>query len=230
MELPLEATSTVLHRFDPRFKILSFALLSWLIATADSLDRATAFIPIVFVISLPALIHFKRFWKLLFFADSFLIIVLTSQIISGQATLALQILLKSNQIILLSIALLTTNSMFELLHALHHLKVPNSLLRLSFLTYRYLHEIGLLLQSTLKSARCRGFNPKTSRFTYRTYASIFTNLLVHSYVKSDRIYKAMLCRGFNGYFPVFRHFKAGTPDFILLATTVLYGAVVQWKF
>ncbi|WP_457754949.1 energy-coupling factor transporter transmembrane component T family protein [Thermovibrio ammonificans] len=230
MEAVLAEVDTPLKRLDPRFKVLSFLALAWAIALAGSLKEIFAFLPVVLLVALPALPHFKRFWKLLLFADSFLILVLATQLFLGSPEVALKVFLRSNEILLLSISLLTTSTLFEILHALHHLKVPNSLLQVAYLTYRYLYEVKERFDLTLKSAYCRGFEPKTSLFTYRTYANLVANLLVHSYYKADRVYRAMLCRGFNGYFPVFRHFKASVKDYLFLVFTTLYGVFVLWKF
>ena len=230
MEAALSKVNTPLKRLDPRFKVLSFLFLAWAIALAGSLREVVAFLPGVLLVSLPLLPHLRRFWRLLLFAEPFLLLVLITQLLFGSPSLAFKIFLRSNEILLLSLSLLSTTSLFELLHALHHLKVPNSLLQVAFLSYRYLYDAKRQLDATLKSAYCRGFSPRTSLFTYRTYANLFGNLFAHSFARSERVYRAMLCRGFNGYFPVFRHFKATPLDYTFLVLTVSYGVFVLWRF
>lgn len=58
-----------------------------------------------------------------------------------------------------------------------------------------------------RAVLARGFNPKTNIFTYKTYAYILGALLLKSFERSEEVYKAMLCRGFKGFFPLFEHFK-----------------------
>jgi cobalt/nickel transport system permease protein len=67
-------------------------------------------------------------------------------------------------------------------------------------------------QRLMEAARLRGFAPKTNLFTYRTTAYLVGNLLVRSYDRSQRVYEAMLCRGFNGTFPVYHHFTLSRRD------------------
>src|SRR5665811_1916467 len=56
---------------------------------------------------------------------------------------ALSITIKSNAIILAGIALLSTSSIFNLIHALRHLHFPDKLTQLFFFTYRYLSLIHI---------------------------------------------------------------------------------------
>ena len=56
------------------------------------------------------------------------------------------------------------------------------------------------------------------------------NLLLKSYFKSENVYKALISRGFKGYFPVFRHFSLGSFDILFALFTIIYWGVVVWKF
>jgi cobalt/nickel transport system permease protein len=60
----------------------------------------------------------------------------------------------------------------------------------------------------------RSFQAKTNLHTYRTYAYLVGMLLVRSFDHSQRIYKAMLCRGFTGNFPIISHFELKRRDII----------------
>jgi len=211
---------------DPRFKIVSFLFLAWSIALTESIGKVLLYLPLVLATSF-LFFRGRRFpFKVFLFADSFILLVLLTQLFLGSKEVALLVFLRSNEILLLSVSLLSSSSLFEVLHALHHLKVPNSLLQVAFLSYRYLNELSRKFELTLKSAKCRGFTPTTSKITYKTYAHLVANLLAYSSFKSEKVYKAMLCRGFNGYFPVFRHFKATTFDYLFLVITVGYGVLV----
>ncbi len=125
---------------------------------------------------------------------------------------AFLIFLKSNLIIISSICLLSTSTIFSLAHALHHLKVPTKLVQLLFFTFRYIHVIKREFQQLFEAASLRGFIPRTNLFTYRTTSYLIGNLLIRSYDRSLRVYEAMLCRGFNGTFPVYHHFSLTQKD------------------
>ncbi len=129
--------------------------------------------------------------------------------------LALLIFLKSNLIVLTTTALLSSSTVFELAHALHHLHVPDKLVQLLFFTFRYLHVIEREFFRLKEAAMLRGFVPRTNLMTYRTTAYLVGSLLVRSYDRAQRVYEAMLCRGFTGTFPVYRHFSWRRRDLIL---------------
>ena len=49
--------------------------------------------------------------------------------------------------------------------------------------------------------RARGFRPRTSRHTWRSYGNLMGMLLVRALERAQRVEEAMLCRGYNGAFP-----------------------------
>ncbi len=140
--------------------------------------------------------------------------------------LALLIFLKSNLIILTTTALLSTSSIFELAHALHHLYLPSKLVQLLFFTFRYLHVIEKEFTRLKEAAALRCFVPRTNLFTYRTTAYLVGSLIVRSYDRSQRVYEAMLCRGFNGTFPVYHHFCLRKKDLLFGVFSATYLATI----
>ena len=120
--------------------------------------------------------------------------------------LSLFIFAKSNAILLTTYVLLGGRSVFELAHALHHLRTPSKLVQLLFFTFRYLSLLEREFRRLLEAAKLRGFTPKTALRSYRTFAYLMANLFLRSYDRSLRVYEAMLLRGYRGYFPVWHHF------------------------
>jgi cobalt/nickel transport system permease protein len=140
---------------------------------------------------------------------------------------SLSITFKANAIVLATISILGTSEVFSLAHALVHLKFPRKLVYLFFFFYRY---ISVLHDEYIKIRRAitiRAFQAKTNLHTYRTYAYLVGMLIVRSFDRSERIFKAMLCRGFTGKFPVFSHFALKRRDIIFLIlmafTTIILG-------
>ncbi|HLC16012.1 MAG TPA: cobalt ECF transporter T component CbiQ [Thermodesulfovibrionia bacterium] len=122
------------------------------------------------------------------------------------------IFLKSNLVVMTSLFLLSTSSIFTLAHALHHLHVPGRLVQLLFFTFRYLHVIYLEYIKLTEAMKLRCFKAQTNWYTYRTLACMMGNLILKSYDRAERIYQAMLCRGFYGVFPTFYHFRLTRTD------------------
>jgi cobalt/nickel transport system permease protein len=145
---------------------------------------------------------------------------------------ALSITLKANAIVLATIALLGTSEVFSLAHALVHMKFPRKLVYLFFFFYRYISVLHDEYTKMKRALSIRAFEAKTNLHTYRTYAYLVGMLIVRSFDHSQRIYKAMLCRGFTGKFPVISHFKLKRSDVILgilmsLITIAMGLAILQ---
>ncbi len=113
---------------------------------------------------------------------------------------SLRITIKSNTILLVFIALVATMSIATLGNALNGLRVPDKLLYLLLIAYRYVFVLEQEYQRLVTAMRVRGFTPGTNVHTYRTYAYLFGMLLVRALARADRVYQAMVCRGFKGKF------------------------------
>ncbi|MEW6675703.1 MAG: cobalt ECF transporter T component CbiQ [Nitrospirota bacterium] len=126
----------------------------------------------------------------------------------------LSITLKANAIVLATTAILGTSEVFSLAHALVHLRVPDKLVHLFFFFYRYISVLHEEYERLKNAMTIRSFKAGTNMHTYRTYAYLVGMLIVRSYERSQRIYKAMLCRGFNGNFNIMSHFGLKKTDMV----------------
>lgn len=140
--------------------------------------------------------------------------------------LATLITLKTNAVFFCLVPLLATIPAPALGRAMTALGVPAKFSFLFLFTYRYLHVIAEEYARLATAARLRGFVPATDARTYRTYAALVAMVLVRSYDRSQRVYQAMLLRGFTGVFPSLDRFRAGRADavFLVLALLVAAGA------
>ena len=220
--------SSFLHRLDPRVKFLAIVPYVLVIAIMPGQTGPFAALLVSTLLTALARIDMKKLLSRLVAVNVFIFLLWVFIPFSypGEAVFqigpltatregilyALSITLKTNAIVLATIAILGTSEVFSLAHALIHLKVPDKLVHLFFFFYRYisvLHEE----YSRLKNAMLiRCFRSGTNMHTYRTYAYLVGMLIVRSYERSQRIYQAMLCRGFKGRFPVASHFRLGKVD------------------
>ncbi len=239
---------SLLHRADPRVKIIVALLLSLEVVFLSSLTPlflalvSAAFMLLstrintrlllkrllvvnIFVVLLWLIIPFSTPGPALFTLGPF-------TLTSTGLLLCLVITLKCNAIVMFNISLLSTSTVFALAHALDHLKVPSVLVQLFFFSWRYLHVLEEEYLRIKRAAVLRGFRPGTNLFTYRTYANILGTLFVRSYDRGQRVYWAMVCRGFDGTFWLLQHFRLRGMDFLLmslaalLATSLLF---IQWR-
>jgi cobalt/nickel transport system permease protein len=126
--------------------------------------------------------------------------------------LALQISLKSNAILLGFIALVSTMPIATLGHALNRLHMPQKLVYLLLIAYRYVFVLEQEYHRLTTAARVRGFYPGTNLHSYKTVAYLFGMLLVRSLARAERVYQAMLCRGFQGRFYCIHTFSLNGSD------------------
>jgi cobalt/nickel transport system permease protein len=145
--------------------------------------------------------------------------------------LAVSVTLKANAIAAATIALLGTSSVFDLVHALIHLRVPERLVQLFFFCYRYISVIHMEYVRLRNSMRLRCFTPRTDLHTYRSFAFLLGMLFVRSFDRSERIHQAMVLRGFAGTFWTLDHFHMHGRDWITLTgMSLLIGSMILLQF
>ena len=241
--------NSLLHRFDPRVKLCLALVYAFLVALSDSILVSCVALALgmvlVSIAGLKAGLVLKRIRILLLFIVLLWITLPLSMPGTTALTLgslnvsvegirqALTVSLKAVAVVILIIALLGTSSVFSLVHALSHFHVPKKLLYLFFLSYRYVHVIGVEYYRLRDAMRVRAFSPGTNMRTLRSYGYLVGMLLVRSFERSDRIYHAMLCRGFQGRFYLLHHFHMHRGDIVfMIAMSVIFlgMGLVEWLF
>lgn len=229
--------SSFLHKADPRLKIIVFSVFSILCATATGIKLSLFYLVYSLFLIVIARVKIKPLASRVFVANFFIFFIWifvpfsypgSSYIEFGTLKMsheglkyALLITIKANAIIIATITLLSTSSVNSLAHAMLHLKVPKKLVTVFFLFYRYITVIHDEYLKIKRSALVRGFIPKTNIHTYKTYAYILGGMVIKSYERAEEIYKAMFCRGFQGFFPLFEHFKVRKTDIIFSIVSIL---------
>lgn len=141
------------------------------------------------------------------------------------------ITLKSNAIILALIALVSTMPVATLGYALHHLRLPDKLVYLLLMTYRYIFVIETEYQQLARAARIRCFTPGTNLHTYKTYAYLVGMLFVRASARAQRVYQAMVCRGFSGKFYCLHEFAFKPSDWVwsgAMGVSLIGLGVLEW--
>ena len=235
---------SLLHRLDPRAKIIVALFFSVIVAVTDKYTPLS--VALFFAVGAVAVARLKtkEIISRLLVVNSFIFLLwlmlpftfpgkniytLGSLNISQEGIkYAFLITIKSNSIILAGIALLSTSSIFNLVHALRHLHLPDKLVQLFFFTYRYIHTIHSEYIRLNNALKIRGFKAQTNLHTYKTYAYLVGMMLVRSYDRSKRVYNAMLCRGFKGKLWTLNHFVFKKSDFVtgMLMISYIIGLVL----
>jgi cobalt/nickel transport system permease protein len=240
LQEPFAYGNSVVHQLDPRLRLISAGVYSTVVALSRSFHVLTAAVLISFLWIVLAQLPIREIIKRIIVLNSFnvmlwIVLPLTFQ---GPVTLALgplttykagmimaaQITLKSNAILLIIIALVTTMNLSVLGHALNWWHVPDKIVHLLLMTYRYVFLIEQEYQRLMRAARFRGFRPGTNLHTYKTYAAIVGMLFVRSALRADRVQKAMLCRGFKHRFYCLYEFNTGVHEWLF--ATAMTGMTV----
>lgn len=236
-----------LHRLDPRVKIVVVFLFSVVVAVSTQfsvLISALAMgVCVTWLASLPTKELLRRLVPInifIIFLWFFLPFTLEGKPLFSVGPLvgthegvlyATQITIKSNAIVVVLIALVSSTSILTLGHAMHELRVPKKIVHLFFFTYRYVHVIYREYFRLVNAMKIRGFSPGTNIHTYKTLAYLVGMLLVRSCDRAQRVHRAMLCRGFRGNLYSLSEFSLKTTDvisLILMLALILTLGVLEW--
>jgi cobalt/nickel transport system permease protein len=236
-----------LHSADPRVKILLAGVYAIVTVGLRSLEGQILALLGGLLLVMAARLSLKEVFRRLFAVNLFVMILwlilpwttpgtgvihLGPIVITSEGLdLALSISLKCNAIILVNLVLLSTSTIFSLAHALAHLRVPSKMVQLFFFSWRYFHVIDSEFHRMKHAIKVRGFEPRSNMHTYRTYAYLIGTLFIKSLERGERVYKAMLCRGFDGTFWLLSHFRFHGRDLFLagLISAYLFLVIgVEW--
>ena len=237
-----------IHQLTPRTRTLAAIILAFIIACCHEILPLLAALGCAIILIFTARINlFKAGRRLLVIAGFLLLIWIVLPLTCGGPViweyaflkigqtgvdLALELTLKTSAMLLIFLALISTMSTADLAHALHSLKLPPKLVLLLLITYRYIFLIEDELQTMLRAARIRNFQPDTSLHCYRTYANLLGMLFVRSAERAQRIHKAMLCRAFDGRFHSLTEYHNRPRDYCFLGFIFILSIVIiigEWQ-
>jgi len=241
---PFALGNSPLHRCDPRIRLVSAAAYSFVVALSHAFTALSAALVLSMILLSIARLRVREVFKRLAVVNGLVVLLwlVVPFTFPGEAlfrigalpasrqgiVLAAQITLKSNAILLAFIALVATMPLATLGSALNRLRIPDKIVHLLLMTYRYVFVLEHEYQRLMRAVKIRGFQPATDLHTYRTYAYVVGMLFVRAFERAERVQQAMLCRGFKRKFYCLQEFKAGRGGliFCLLMSAALLGLVV----
>ena len=237
-----------IHNLTPRTRTLAAILLAFVIALCHELMPLLMALGGAIILIFTARLNlFKAGRRLLVIAGFLLLIWVILPLTCGGPViwqnsflkigqtgidLALELTLKTSSMLLIFLALISTMSTADLAHALHSLKLPPKLVLLLLITYRYIFLIEDELQTMLRAAKIRNFQPGTSLHCYKTYANLLGMLFVRSAERAQRVHKAMLCRAFDGHFHSLTEYHNRPQDYCFLGFILILSVVIiigEWQ-
>ncbi|HEB63685.1 MAG TPA: cobalt ECF transporter T component CbiQ [Gammaproteobacteria bacterium] len=230
-----------LQQWDPRLKIASLGILIFGIALLKTLPLAVIALCLASVLlwssALPY--HFISHgikWIIFFLLPFFLILPFSYP---GEAAfhvlglpfaweglrLATLIFIKALAIVMCTFTVFGTSRFDISMIALQHLKCPKIITQMLLFTYRYTFVFLEEMRSMQLAMQARGFVMKTNLYTLKVIGNFIGTLLIRSFERTERVYKAMLSKGYQGEFHSLVKFQAEPKDYIkavaILSITII---------
>ena len=133
----------------------------------------------------------------------------------------------------MAILLVSVTEFPKIVHALNHLRVPTIITVIISFLYRYLFVLAdevlrLLRARQARSAAASGKSPGGSvMWRARIAGHMAGQLFLRSYERSDRIYNAMLSRGYKGELMTIHPHHYHTRDWVIGALSILGLIIMQ---
>jgi len=224
---------SIIHRLDPRVKLIFFFVLILVIVSTppQELVKFSGYFLILFILVLlsriPLPFVFARSLVIIPFvlltaifipffkggevagSYNFLTLHLT---ISHKGILIFQNILIKSWLSVLSLTILTSTTKFSsLLKALEILKIPRVMILIASFFYRYMFLLVDELMRIKNARDSRSFK-KNPVYQFKVIGYMIGELFIRTYERAERIYLAMLSRGFNGTIYTLESFKINRMD------------------
>ncbi|UCF33048.1 MAG: cobalt ECF transporter T component CbiQ [Phycisphaerales bacterium] len=228
-----------LHRWHPTAKLIGLGLLIVAGACVTDLRLAGGVLALSFATVLLTKLGFRVLLRrtrglLLFIIFFTLLVAFTAgggpslaigPVSVSQRGLELAALVgcKALGIALLAVALVTTTPFAQLCRSLRRIGCPTRLVSVLLLTYRMNFALGGEMESIQSGLRARGFRFAPTAWGIKTMGTVTGSLLVRSLERADRLYHAMLARGYDGSIPCLPSGRVKRTDVWKLSAAVLLG-------
>ncbi len=113
----------------------------------------------------------------------------------------------------------------RLFQGLHALRTPAIFITMLTFLYRYAAVLGDQLRSLRLALASRGFNTRGRRLV-SLYGNLAGNLFVRAYERGERVYAAMLARGFTGILPQTEQLAMTRADGLAIALALLSATAI----
>lgn len=131
---------------------------------------------------------------------------------------------------ILCLIILSSSTKFErLLQGMYWLKVPHVLVQVISFMYRYMFVIADQAMRMQMARDSRNFG-NNHRDIFRIMGNMVGTLFIRSYERAERIYAAMLSRGYNGEISVVKKLSFKLPDayFLVTLSILLVCPAILW--
>ncbi|MDR2300865.1 MAG: cobalt ECF transporter T component CbiQ [Deltaproteobacteria bacterium] len=232
-----------LARLDPRVKLIALVIWSFVLALATGFPGAFAGLAgsvVLIILSGPEkpLSFVWRLIKINFFL-LFIWLVLPFSMPGEKITqigpltmtwegvlLSARLSVQALGITAAAMAITTTTTVFQLMTAARAMGAPEKLTAMLGLMTRYVTVITDEYERLVWAMKIRGFKASTSLHCLRSYANLAGVLLVRGLDRGERVYAAMLCRGYKGTFYFTLERRITRTDIVALVVFLIVASLV----
>lgn len=234
----------VLHRLDPRVRLLTAVGLSVIVALADRLAVMGWAFALAALLTAAARLDGRKLARRLLHLNAFLLFLWAVlpwsvpgaplgaiggvPLTQAGVRLAMAITLKGHAIVLLITVLVATLDPHRLSCALKRMGLPDKLVHLFALTIRFTDVIHEAYGRLRLAMRARAFQPRFSLHTLRTIGYLVGLLLVRGIERGERVLVAMKCRAFDGRYHALEECSPGYADAMLAVVALVHAALWIW--
>jgi cobalt/nickel transport system permease protein len=126
----------------------------------------------------------------------------------------------------ISIVLAATTELPDIIRGMERLRVPSVMTAIAGFMIRYLELIASELGRMRVAMTSRGYDPRWL-WQAKPIAAASGAMFVRSYERGERVYDAMLSRGYQGTMPDLGHRRAGRSDWRTAVVLPLLGIIVS---
>jgi len=232
----LSYKNTFVHRLDPRSKLIATILFLFTVISFSKYEifaLAPFFLYPALLMTLgeiPFMFIFKKVLLVSPFAvfigifnpllDSQQILLFNGFTISAGWVSFISILIKFTLTVSTALLLIATTSFPGVCHGLKRLGLPAIFVSQMLFLYRY---IFVLMEETMRVLRAKDLRSYEQHKTdIRTFIRLIGTLFIRTIERAERVYFAMLSRGFDGDMPALRRFQVSAVDLVFVAFVFVF--------
>lgn len=143
----------------------------------------------------------------------------------------LSIVVRSWLSVQVAILLTATTHFPDLAHGLRHLRVPSVFISIISFMYRYLFLLSEEAQRLLRARAARSAQPIHNTHIFwraRVTGHMIGQLFIRGFERSERVYNAMLARGYDGRFLTFNPHHMHSRDWLAILLSLISVAAIQF--
>lgn len=230
-----------IHRWEPRTKLVTGIIMTFLLVSLRT-PRLLIYLYLGMTGLLTSMgFSVKILVKRTIYVFPFLIFMAIPLLIGGgippsdeRVTLVLLLTFKSLTSLYIMFMIFSSQPIIELLNGLAYMKLPKLFISIVFLSWRYVFLLGEKLSNMYKALIARLFKPSVRKSSLKIYGQVMGGMLIKSIDTSDKVYRAMVSRGFDGTIPTSQPKEIKSMDIVksvlMISSVLLLILIEKWWY